>query len=98
MSQRELLTRETVTVVEDTGQVQDLLDGLTLDDCFHPETWPGLVGIAQIVPDGEVLPVRAAYGAAPGWNIGLNHFHTDQPVWYIMADLAAAKLRTGTAP
>lgn len=54
------------------GEVQGMLDDLTLEDCFDPRRWPGLVGIAEIEPDGDMLPVRARYGDNDSWGIGLN--------------------------
>ncbi len=59
----DLLIAKRIDVDEDASvEVQTLLDGLTTEDCFRPGFWRNLVGIAQIVPDGDVLPVRARYG------------------------------------
>jgi len=64
---------------------------------LDPAVWPSLTGFAQIIPDGDILPVRARYGEAT-WNVGINRFHCSQPVWYTMADVLASCLLTGKAP
>ena len=94
----ELLTARNVQTDEDAGErVQQLLDRVTLDDCFDPTTWHQLVGIAQLAPDGDVVPVRARY-TKTSWQIGLNPLTSDEALWYPIADLVASKLLTGTTP
>ncbi len=95
------LTHQTLTTddgPEVTAGVQGWLDTLTLEDCFRPETWPALVGLAQAVPDGDVLPVRSTYGTGQAWNIGVNHLHSREPLWFTLADLAASTLLSGKPP
>ncbi|GAA4403405.1 DNA polymerase [Tsukamurella soli] len=93
-----LLTHEDTVTEDATDDFRALLDSVTLDGCFRPDLWPQLVGIAQIVPDGDVLPVRAAYGDTPGWNIGVNHLTSDHPLWYTLPDILASTLLTGKPP
>jgi hypothetical protein len=93
-----LLIAEQIDVVDVTEEINRLLADITIDDCFDPALWPKLIGIAQIVPDGDVVPVRAGYSAAPGWQIGLNPLDGTQPVWFTTADLIGSKLLTGKAP
>ena len=57
----ELLTAETINAAGDTQGVSELLDEISTEQCFDPETWRHFIGIAQIVPDGDVVPVRARY-------------------------------------
>ena len=57
----DLVTAERVDAVDATAEVNALLATITLDDCFQPERWREFVVIAEIVPDGDVLPVRADY-------------------------------------
>ncbi|GAA0411822.1 hypothetical protein [Streptomyces luteireticuli] len=94
----DFLTRENITTEDDTSGVQEWLDSLTLDECFRPGMWPRLVGLAQIVPDGDVVPVRSRYGTEPAWNIAVTPLHGKEPMWFTLADLAASTLLTGKAP
>jgi hypothetical protein len=93
-----MLTAERLELVDATEEVASLLDTVTVEDCFDPKLWPGLVGIVQIIPDGDVLPVRANYSAGPGWQIGLNPLNAAQPMWFTIADLIGSKILTGKAP
>lgn len=92
------LTADDTAVVDCTAEVRELLEGLTVEQCLDPRLWPQLVGIARINPKGDILPVRARYGAGPSYQIGVNPLHSDESFWYTLADLAASKLLTGRAP
>jgi hypothetical protein len=93
-----LLTASHITIDEDAAPVQTLLDTVELDQCFDPSTWPSFVGIAQIVPDGDLLPCRARYGDGPTWNIGINPLTSREPMWFTIADLVASKVLIGKTP
>ncbi len=91
----QLVIAKEVRAIEATDDVVRQLAELTLDDCFDKENWPRFVGIAEVEPDGDILPVRAKYGNT--WNIGLNPYHSGAQ-WYAIPDLIASKLLTGKAP
>lgn len=93
-----LLTADTITADEDTDRVRDLIDRVTVQDCYRPETWRDLVGVAQILADGDVLPVRAAFERGESPVIGLQPVHSDRPTWYTIADLVASRILTGRVP
>jgi hypothetical protein len=98
----QLLTAETIAVVDATAEVVALLQDVTPADLFQPETWRQLPVLVQVRPDGDVLPVRAQYGG-PGsdWSIGVNHLDKGQrvgPLWYTLADCVAAKLLGDRVP
>lgn len=93
-----LLTADTITADDATDEVRDLLDRITVDDCYEPSTWPNLVGIAQIIAGGDVLPVRGSFEKGRSPVIGLNPLHSDRPTWYTIADLVASKILTGKTP
>ena len=95
---RFLITDRISVNYDASHDVQDLLDRFDVDTCFDPAEWPGLMGIAEIIPDEDVVPVRARYGHTLAWQIGLNTLNTDEPMWFTTADLAASKLLTGKAP
>lgn len=97
-----LLIAEEITVVDATEDVRALLTELTLDSCFDPERWRQFVGLVQIVPEGDVLPVRAHYDGGASWQIGMNPLTTSQsstlPMWYTLPDVMASVLQTGKIP
>lgn len=80
-----------------TTWVRSMLSAVTLDDCFEPKFWPTLLGFALIEPEGDILPVRAAYDGK-GFNIGVNPVYSTEPLWYTFADLVASTLLTGRPP
>lgn len=65
-------------------------------------SWPELVGFAKVIPDGDLLPVRAQYDPiSKDWQIGVNHLYAGQNeegIWYSFPDLAASALLTGRIP
>lgn len=93
-----LLTAKDVTVEDATNDVRSMLANITLDDCFQHGTWPQLIGIARIKPNGDILPVRARYGADATFNIGINEVTSDTEMWYALPDLVASALLTGKPP
>ena len=96
----DLLTAERIEARDEPAEVQELLDGLTLDALFNPDIIRQLRGFAVLIPDDYLLPVRAPYGevenAPPG--IGINHLTADRELPYSLPDLAACKILTGVAP
>ncbi len=96
-----LLTAQRITTEDVTQEIRKLASTLTLEDCFQPELWPKLIGIAEIEPDGDILPVRARYGSNDEWVIGVNPVHQGpikQTLWYSLADVLASTLLTGRPP
>jgi hypothetical protein len=94
----EFLTHDRIDTVDATDDVQRLLNTITLDQSFDSDTWPEFVGIAQVIPDGDILPVRARYSHDLNWNIGVNPLYSKQPLWYTIPDLIASTLLTGRPP
>jgi len=92
MGSWQLITAEKVEPVDVTDNVRELLERVTLEDCFTPGFWPQLLTLVQIDPVGDILPARADYGENGQWQIGLNPLTTDTPLWYSLADVVAAKL------
>jgi hypothetical protein len=92
------LTADRISIVDRTDEVRELLENLTVDDCLAPDLWPQLVGIARVIPNDDVLPIRARYGPGPSYQIGVNPLHSKESFWYTVADLAASKIITGRTP
>jgi hypothetical protein len=93
-----LLTARSLKVVDATRDAQQFLTKLSFDDCFDPPIWRKLLFFGQIIPDGDILPVRAPYGVDDSFTIGINPLRTEFPLWYTGADLVASKLLSGRAP
>lgn len=94
----DLLTSHEITAVDDTESFIQLTETITLNRCFEPHVWRDFMGIALIVPDGDMLPVRAQY-SGNGWNLGVNRLkYPDGALWYAYPDIVASIVRTGRVP
>ncbi len=97
------VTAREIRVVEDAREeLAALLAEVTPDWVLDPANWKRLAGYARIIPDGDILPLRAKYGGND-WQIGVNYAHasTDDPddaLWYSWPDLVASVLLTGKQP
>jgi hypothetical protein len=93
----DLVTANEIKAVDHTDGIRKLLDDTRLDDWFEPNRWPQLVAIVEIIPDGDIVPVRANY-RPDDWSIGLNPLYSDQSFWYTLPDIIASKLLSGRTP
>ncbi|MCH8877953.1 MAG: hypothetical protein IIA89_14235 [Chloroflexi bacterium] len=89
-----------IEVVEDPEKAISFLDRVTHDDLFNRELWSSeLARFVLIEPEGDILPVRARYQTGNRtWKIGVNPYTSDEPQWYALPDVVAAKLLTGKSP
>ena len=95
----DLLSAEEIMAVEYTEAVRRLLHKIDLDALHDPALWPKLRFFAEIVPDGDVLPIRAAFrGAADVHSVGFGPVTSNRPMIYSGPDLAGSKIATGRAP
>jgi hypothetical protein len=94
---QEIVIAESLTFDDCTREAQALLDRLTLDDLLEPRLWPLLRFFAQVIPNGDILPMRARYNGQSA-NIAFNYLHHRQPLFYAGPDLAASKILSGKAP
>ena len=93
------LTADGFKQFDATSEVRKLLDEIGLADLKKPDVWQSLHAIVQLKPDGEALPARASYSPdKTNLTIGLNHVHSNQPLWYTLADVIASKILTGKTP
>lgn len=111
----QLVTAADIQVIEDnaeTARLQAFLDALArpggAELLFDPVVWPNLCALVEFVPNGDIVPIRAAYRGNE-WAIGINHLHgsNDHAThqlghefghWFTLGDAAASVLLTGTAP
>jgi hypothetical protein len=87
-----------VDVEECTAKAQALLDGLIPEQLLNPDAWPPLRFFGEIVPNGDIVPVRAPYGSTGALTIGVNPLVSDQPMWFTGPDLAASIVLGGPVP
>lgn len=99
-----LLTAERLEIVDATPEVKQLLATINVDRCFDPIFWRELCGFVCLEPDGDILPVRAAYdehapSSIPGadaafgsFTIGVNPLVADDSLWYALPDVVTATL------
>ncbi len=97
------VTGREITVIEDCREeLAALLRDVTPEWVLDASNWKRLAGFVRIVPDGDVLPLRAKY-RGNSWQIGVNYVHasSDDPkdgLWYAWPDLVASVLLTGKVP
>jgi hypothetical protein len=97
------VTAREIRVIEDAREeLAGLLRAVTPEWVLDPANWRRLTGFARIIPDGDLLPLRAKY-SGNSWQIGVNHVHacSDDPkngLWYAWPDLVASVLLTGKMP
>ncbi|MCI4331369.1 MAG: hypothetical protein L3K19_05930 [Thermoplasmata archaeon] len=98
------LTAERIRTRESTADIRAWLDSLTLEDLLRPGTWadPRMWTLCEVEAAGEILPIRSTYSgkASQPATIGWNHVTTEPGLTlpYLVPDLIAAKLLSGTAP
>lgn len=89
---------EGMTWRDSTHEVRGLLEGTDASTVLDRSLWPRLAVLVRVAPEGDIFPVRAAYGGGSTNTIGLNHLTSYKPMWFTLADCFASKLLTGRAP
>ncbi len=95
-----LIIARKITVTDTTAKVTKLLHSpKLLERCFQQRFWPTLLCLVLIEPDGDAVPVRAAYDpAGVDYGIGVNPYRCRAAAWYSLADVVASILLTGKIP
>jgi len=81
-----------------TKEIQNLVDNFSIKQIQDKKLWPKLPCVVQIVPNQDILPIRAQFGDKHAWNIGTCTVSGTEPLWYGLADILASKILTGKAP
>ncbi|WP_147417676.1 hypothetical protein [Sphingomonas cavernae] len=81
-----------------TVETRALLETVDIAALQDQALWKRLSAIVQVLPEGDIFPVRAAYSGEAQTTIGANHLTSDCPLWFTLADCIAAKLLTGKSP
>lgn len=94
------LVAKNIEFHDSTKDTQELLDNVTREDIARPEFWPQLITICKIIPDEDILPIRAKYGGKDTSNIGVNYLKSTDGtgLWYALPDIIASKFLTGKTP
>lgn len=87
-----------ITYRDSTDATRDFLASVTKKDFQSRNTWLNLATLVQVIPDLDVLPVRAQYGGESQYTIGLNYLTSREPLWYTLADCVNSKFQTGKIP
>lgn len=93
----DFLIAEKIDFFDDTKEVQMFLEQVTAKELQKPETWKKLNVIVELVPDDDLLPVRAKYNNE-SFTVGLNHISSKHRLWYGLPSLILSKLITGKTP
>ena len=87
-----------INPVENTKEISDFVNSITLKDLQNPETWKKLPGMTLVEPNSDVLPIRTKFGEKYAWNIGICEISSKTPLWFSIADLISSKIITGKTP
>lgn len=95
----DLVIHEKVDVREETAEVQAMLDNITVDELFNPEMWQNFRGIVQLIPDDDLLTIRAPYAEnSPSHQISTVYATCDEPMWWTIPDVINAKINGVKTP
>jgi hypothetical protein len=81
-----------------TMEARQLLESTAPAELQSQSFWQQLWMLVRVLPDADILPVRANYSDEAQSTIGTNYLTNDHPQWFTLADCIAAKLLTGKAP
>lgn len=95
----EFVIADKIQYIDDTENVQRLIEEFTFDDALNRDFWKQLNVLVEVKPDEDILPVRAKYAEEDGtFNIGINYVTSKEPLYYFLSDILASKLLTGKSP
>jgi len=91
-----LMIAERIRINDVTEEARDILQSVTSERLLKREFWAKLDFIAQVIPDGQICPVRTEYADIEGeaTNIGCNPLFSKTPIWLTGPDLANAVLQS----
>ena len=98
---RFVIAREIHVVEHCQAEIEKFLKELNDETLFHADAWKRLTAFDRVLPDGDILPVRAKFNRVSNdWQVGVNHLYADanNPLWFSLPDVAASVLLTGRIP
>src|SRR5262249_34897474 len=92
-----ILCAERLEFPDFTAGARELVERITLDDCFCPSQLKQLRWYALAEAQEDVVPIRARFGQREDSDptLGWNFLTSKQPFWMTGPDVIAAKLMTG---
>src|SRR5215471_17784684 len=93
----DVLTAKSVTFKDDTENIRQFIDSISLQRCFQPSEWQKFKFFALVQPEDDIFPVRTVYDGVTQ-NIGNNYLTSKTPLWFAGPDLIASVIRTGRPP
>src|SRR5437899_5175823 len=100
----QFVTAETIRVAEDRQEsISAFLNIVAADPdvLFRPDTWPRLTAFVRLLPDGDVLPIRAKFASdSQDWQVAVTHVHGSEGdgLWYALPDVVASVILSGRVP
>lgn len=95
----DLMCAKEIRDVDVTEEVITLLKNITLKSFQDKEAWSKLNVLVELVPDENILPVRANYLENSNvYNVGINYFKHKKEFYYALPDVIASVLLTGKIP
>ncbi len=95
----EFLIAKRVDAVDDTQNVRELIEKIKLEDLQDPDILKSLNVIVEILPEGDILPIRTKYSdTEESLNVGINYVTSKKTMWYSLPDVVASKILSGKIP
>jgi len=100
----EFVIAEEITIEEHREEeIAEILNKVSVNYLFTPDTWKHLAAFVQINPDGDILPSRSKYSEASNdWQVAVNHIYSESKntigLWYALPDVVASVILTGRIP
>jgi hypothetical protein len=100
----DLLKAEKVKVIEVTQETKDFLASFKPESLFQQETWKRLPILCLILPQDDLLPVRADYRWRKSQDSKFQHrtamvpVSSALPMWYTLSDCLLSQIKTGRSP
>jgi hypothetical protein len=94
---REIQCAERLEFADFAIEARNMIEKVTLDDCFQPSLWENLRWFALVEPCEDVVPNRAKFSKRENRDptLGWDFLTSKQPIWLSGPDVVGAKLMTG---
>ncbi|MDP2926261.1 MAG: hypothetical protein Q8N99_07830 [Nanoarchaeota archaeon] len=95
----ELICAKEIIRADVTEEIRDLLKNIRPEDLNNKEIWKRFNVLVELIPEEDVLPLRAVYKDKSSiYNVGINYFTHKDKFYYALPDVIATVLYTGKVP